>query len=236
MSGFETVSLFIALLTGVGSFIAWLINGEMAKQALKEAKRATEISIQANIIAENANSLSREALKLPFKQYQILIQPVLTARLLNPKVTEDGFFEITIEFKNKGQGPAIEVKFHTEGLGLNLFSKLTQRIKVGGDWVDALCQYYWDKLYPNVTCLLQFTTDPKSKRETTNGVAIRIDIPDGMEDFYNNYHSNRIFATYKNEDGSQRFIQMIHLSKFRDEEWKIEIDDPTIRPEVIQKY
>ena len=59
MNTFESLTLFFAVLTGLGSFIAWIINGHRAESALIEARKASELARQANELAKEANLLSK---------------------------------------------------------------------------------------------------------------------------------------------------------------------------------
>ncbi len=62
MTVYELTAIIIAVFSGLGTFVAWLINQERLNKIEKQADTANRIANQANELSNTANLISRQAL------------------------------------------------------------------------------------------------------------------------------------------------------------------------------
>ncbi|HPW62436.1 MAG TPA: hypothetical protein PLJ13_09080 [Cyclobacteriaceae bacterium] len=190
---------------------------EKANEALTISKKANQIAISANALSENANSLFKESLKLSNRQYQILVEPNISIRLLSEETSEDGHTQSNWEIKNIGKGSALDLNI--DFISYQVYGKQAR--------------YVYEELAPNVRPQLVLSTDPKySQKEKGEHTTFNIELPDSMEEHVRNMCWIWLIITFKNEDKSQKFIQFIRLHRFHKEDWIIEIDNPSIHKNV----
>ena len=178
---------------------------------------------QANELAKEANLLSKDALKLPLKQYEMLTNPIFSARLSSILDEESGHWDVTVTLENIGNGSAVDVNATTY-FEVDIFPR-----KDPNDESYRLHNHS-GPIHPTWLFRLHYSTDRKFKSDKKTGKEETRTLTLKFPDEFVGVCLNCIGIDFKNEDRSKNYSQVLTLTKLKKSDWHCNLDFYKISP------